>query len=153
MWAAQRQVDRLPATYHRPHGVRQLLAFYDVRTDELWGYVRCHKCWTDVLAVLKRLRARYPANERLYVILDNFAPHHRFEIQRWARKNKVVFVWTPTYASWLNKIECQFTELRRFVFHNSNYQSHTEMRTALIRFLRYHNNRNRRRKLTYLKQH
>lgn len=153
MWAQQGQVDHLPATYPRPHGVRHFLAFYDVQSDELWGYFRCHKCWKDVLTALQRLRARYPAEDRLYVILDNFAPHRRPEIRQWARKNKIVLVWTPTYASWLNKIECQFTELRRFVFHNSNYQAHTEMRIAVLKFLRYRNTRNRERKLTDLKRH
>jgi len=79
----------------------------------------------------------YPVKERIYVILDNFSPHRRAEVRRWARKNNIIFVWTPTNASWLNKIECQFTELKRFVFHNSNYKSHAEVRTAMIKFLRY----------------
>ena len=155
MWATPGQVDRLPATYTRPHGVRHWLAFYDVSTDQLWGYFRRHKCWSDTLWALKRLRAKYPVKERIYIILDNFSPHHRAEVRRWARMNKIVFVWTPTNASWLNKIECQFNELKRFVFHNSNYKSHAEVRLATIKFLRYRNTRNRKRKHkpTNLKRH
>lgn len=153
MWASQGQTDRLPATYRRPHGVRHLLAFYDVATDQLWGYLRPRKRWMEVLAALKRLRARYPVKERIYVVLDNFSPHRRGEVRRWAKHNNIVFVWTPTNASWLNKIECQFTELKRFVFHNSNYKSHQEVRVAIAKFLRYRNARNRKRKLTNLKRH
>jgi transposase len=155
MWAAQGKVDRLPASYTRPNGVRHWLAFYDVRTDQLWGYVRRRKRWSETLYALQRLRAMYPVKERVYVILDNFSPHRRLEVRRWARTSNVVFVWTPTNASWLNKIECQFTELKRFVFHNSNYTSHSEVRLAMLKFLRYRNTRNRKRKLklTNLKRH
>jgi len=155
MWAAQGKVDRLPATYTRPHGVRHWLAFYDVRTDRLWGYFCRRKRWSETLRVLQRLRAMYPVKERIYIILDNFSPHRRAEVRRWARKNNIIFVWTPTNASWLNKIECQFTELKRFVFHNSDYKSHAEVRTAMIKFLRYRYSRNKKRKLklTNLKRH
>ena len=155
MWAAQGQVDRLPATHTRPHGVRHWLAFYDVRTDRLWGYFCRRKRWSETLRVLQRLRAMYPVKERIYIILDNFSPHRRAEVRRWARKNNIIFVWTPTNASWLNKIECQFTELKRFVFHNSNHKSHAEVRTAMIKFLRYRYSRNKKRKLklTNLKRH
>lgn len=144
MWAKRRKVDRLPATYTRTKGVRQWLAFYDVRTDRLWGYFRVHKRWNDTLFALKRLRMHYPVNERIYVVLDNFSPHKRKEVRRWARANKITFVWTPTNASWLNKIECRFTELKRYVFHNSNYQAHSEVRIATNKFLRYRNSRKRK---------
>jgi len=146
-WALESEPDRLPATYRRSHGTRQLLAFYDVHEDILWGYVSKRKCWPDCLRALQRLRARYPMQERIYVVLDNFSPHRRREIRRWAKRNNMVFVWTPTNASWLNRIECQFTELKKFVFHNTYFQSHQELRIAIQRFLRYRNNRNKKRKL------
>lgn len=75
------------------------------------------------------MRARYPLHERIYVVLDNFSPHRRGEIRRWAKRNNVVFVWTPTNASWLNRIECQFTELKKFVFHNTYFRSHAERKS------------------------
>jgi transposase len=99
------------------------------------------------------MRKRYPGDERIYLILDNFSPHRRKEIRRWARKNNVTLVWTPTNASWLNRIECQFTEIKKFVFENSNHQSHKKMYIALTKFITYRNKRNKKRKLTKLKRH
>jgi transposase len=147
MWANQGKVDRLPATYTRQQGVRHWLAFYDVGTDRLWGYFCKRKRGTEVLKVLQRMRAMYPAHERIYLILDNFSPHGVKEVRRFVKKNKITLVWTPTNASWLNRIECQFTELKRFVFHNTNYKSHAEVRTATLKFLRYRHSRNKKRKL------
>ena len=94
------------------------------------------------------MRTRYALKERIYLILDNFSPHLRPEIRRWARKNNVSLVWTPTNASWLNHIEPEFTELHDFVLANSNYTSHDEMREAFIDFLKYRNNRNSKHKNT-----
>jgi transposase len=99
------------------------------------------------------MRSRYPVKERVYLILDNFSPHQRPEVRRWACNNKVSLVWTPTNASWLNHIECQFAELKDFVFRNSNYRSHHEVRLALNHFLRYRNQRNAKHKKTNLKRH
>lgn len=154
-WARQRHPDRLPATYTRRLGTQQLLAFYDLRRDRMWGYLRPHKRWADFLRVLKKMRNRYPVKERIYLVLDNFAPHRRAEVRRWARMNNVIFVWTPTNASWLNRIECQFTELKGYAFHNTYFRTHQQVRKAISRFLRYRNHRNAKRKYkkTNLKRH
>jgi transposase len=152
-WAPRAHPDRLPATYTRPHGARQWLAFLDKKKDRLWGYSSRRKRWTDVLRAFKWMRTRYPLKERIYTILDNFSPHKRPEVLRWARDNNVILVWTPTNASWINHIECQFTELKRFVFTNSDYKSHKEVTKAISDFLRYRNRRNAKHKKTNLKQH
>jgi transposase len=147
-WVRAGQPRRLPATYTRPHGTRQWLAFYDFKKDRLWGYFRIRKRWQEVLQVFKRMRARYPARDRIYLVLDNFSPHRRPEIRRWARKNKVSLVFTPTNASWLNRIEAEFTEPKEFVLSNSNYQSHQQMQREWNAFISYRNKRNSKNKKT-----
>jgi len=104
IWGVEGSPTRLPATYTRTLGTRQYLAFYDLRQDKLWGYFSIRKRWMEVLQVLKRMRAMYPSDERIYLVLDNFSPHKRAEIKLWARSNKVSLVWTATNASWLNRI-------------------------------------------------
>ena len=92
--------------------------------------------------------SHYSVKERIYLILDNFSPHHRPEIHRWAKENKVTLVWTPTNASWMNHIESQFTEPKDFVLSDSNYKSHFEMQHAWNNFIRYRNKRNSKHKIT-----
>ncbi len=152
-WAAAAHPDRLPATYTRPHGTRQWLAFLDTKKDHLWGLFKPSQTVEDVLRAFQWMRSRYPVKERIYLILDNFSPHKRLEVRRWARETNVSLLWTPTNASWLNHIECQFTELKRFVFTNSNYKSHQQVNIAIYDFLRYRNRRNAKHKKTYLKRH
>jgi transposase len=112
----------------------------------------------EVLQAMKRMRSMYPADERIYLVLDNFSPHKRIEILSWAKANKVSLVWTATNASWLNRIESQFTEMKEYTLSNSNYKSHKEIQNAIHKFTRYRNKRNKKKRLlksktTNLKRH
>jgi transposase len=110
-WFPQRYPARLRATYKRPHGVRHMLAALDLATGTLTYRIHRRKRWIELLAFFKILRARWP-DEKLYVVLDNFSPHRRREVREWCETNNVELVFTPTYASWLNWIEAEFTALR-----------------------------------------
>lgn len=138
-WRPSRSPDRLPATYTRKHGVRHWLAFYDIHANKLWGYTRPRKRSKEVLGVLKRMRWKYPPQQRIHLILDNFSPHGTPEVRRWCRHNNVHLIWTPTNASWLNPIECQFTPVKEFVIRNSNYTHHRKLDRALRKYANYRN--------------
>jgi hypothetical protein len=66
---------RRRATYTRPHGVRHLLAGYDLSTDRLYGHVKAHKTRTEFLAFARYLRSLHSPEVRIAIILDNFSPH------------------------------------------------------------------------------
>src|SRR3989304_801679 len=152
-WSNQTKPERLPATYTRKEGVRNFLSSYDLTDDKLWGYFKERKRWNDVLSVLKLIRRRYPTKERLYFVMENFSPHKRSELEIWSSRSNVEIEFTPTNASWLNRIECQFTEMKKFVFDNTNFQSHQEVKKSMYKFLGYRNRRNKKRNLINLKRH
>ena len=108
-WRRVRHPARLRATYRRLHGTRQYLAAYDVADNRLM--MRCYrrKRCREVLLFLTHIRSRYPLATRLYLVLDNFSPHRRHEVRDWAADHNVELVFTPTYASWLNRIEAIFS--------------------------------------------
>jgi len=133
--------------------VRHFLAFYDLREDRLWGYYKTRKRSKEVLSVLKKIRKQYPKDEKLYLVMDNFSPHKKNEIEKWSKQSNVKIEFTPTNASWLNRIECQFTEMKKFVFGNTDYRSHKEVKEATYKFLIYRNRRNKKRNQIKLKRH
>jgi transposase len=59
-WAREKHPDRLPATYHRYHGVRYFHGCYDLARDQLWGVLHEHKGGAHTLAALKSIRAARP---------------------------------------------------------------------------------------------
>ena len=94
-WAEQRRPDRLPATYHRTHGVRYFHGCYSVGDDRLWGVNRRKKGAANTLAALKSIRAARPDGAPIYVIMDNLSAHKGADIRRWAKKHKVELCFTP----------------------------------------------------------
>lgn len=142
-WSRSDRPRRLPATYRRLHGVRHWLAFYDVHQKRIFGYLHRRKRHQEFLGALKRLRRQYPWQQRIHLILDNFSPHRKQAVLDYCRKNNIHPIWTPTNASWLNPIECQFTHVKEFVIRGSNYRNHQELKIALNKYVTYRNRKTR----------
>ena len=136
---AETRPDRLPATYHRTHGVRYFHGCYSLGDDQLWGVIRRRKGGDHTLAALKSIRAARPDGAPIYVILDNLSANKTPAIRTWAARNKVELCFTPTNASWANPIEAQFGPLRTFVMANSDHPNHTALTRRLHAYLRWRN--------------
>lgn len=136
-WGRKGHPSRLRATYNRLMGVRHLFGALDLATGQILYRIRSRKRWQEFLAFLKMLRARY--TERLYIVVDNFSPHLKHEVATWAAANNVELVFTPTNASHLNWIECEFSALRYFVLNGSDHRSHHEQNRAIRAYLRWRN--------------
>src|SRR4051794_41708285 len=84
---------RRRATYTRPHGVRHLLAGYDLSTDRLYGPVKIRKARSEFLAFCRYLRSLHPPQGRIAIVLDNFSPHLSTRtddrVRQWAAANNV----------------------------------------------------------------
>jgi hypothetical protein len=60
----------------------------------------------------------------LYVVSDNFSPHRHAHVHTWCAANTVELVFLPTYGSWLNWIETEFSALRYFARGGIDHRSH-----------------------------
>ncbi|MGW1530332.1 IS630 family transposase [Streptomyces sp. NPDC002159] len=138
-WAEQGRPDRVPATFHRTHGVTYFHGCYSVGDDTLWGVNRRRKGTANSLAALKSIRDARPDGAPIYIILDNLSAHKGAKIRRWAKKHKVELCFTPTNASWANPIEVHFGPLRQFTLANSHHPNHTVQTRELQRYLRWRN--------------
>jgi hypothetical protein len=69
------------------------------------------------------------------------APVHprRPRVGDWAAANNVELAYTPTNASWLNRIEAQFTALRYFTLDGTDHGSHREQASMIRRYLSWRN--------------
>jgi len=134
-----KKVERHRATYSRKGGVRHLLAAYDLESDKLMGRFYARKTWVEFLDFLKWLRRRYRKGEVLHIVMDNYGPHLKAEVVAWAAKHKIKFYLTATNASWMNRIECHFTQLKEFALNNSDYRSHEDLQQAIELFLLWRN--------------
>jgi transposase len=132
-------VDRHRATYNRKGGVRHMFGACDMERDTLVGTFATHKNWITFLAFLKWLRRRFPNTEVLHIVLDNATFHGKAEVLSYAATHKIKFYRTPTNASWLNRIECHFTALKKFALDNTDYRSYEEQQAAIDHYLGWRN--------------
>jgi transposase len=134
---------RRRATYKRPHGVRHLLAGYDLSTDRLYGHVVKRKGRTEFLAFCRYLRALHPPDVRIAIVLDNFSAHLSTttdtRVADWAEANNVELAYVPFYGSWLNRIEPQFTALRYFALDGTDHATHHEQASMIRRYIAWRN--------------
>jgi transposase len=89
--------------------VRHLLAAYDLSRDRLYGHIKPRKRRGEVLTFCRYLRSLYPPGVRIGLVLDNASAHLSTRKDRrvgqWAAANNVELAYTPTNASYLNRIE------------------------------------------------
>lgn len=134
---------RRRATYKRPHGVRHLLAGYDLSRDRLYGHVVARKGRVEFLAFCRYLRSLHPLEVRIAIVLDNFSPHLSTQadtrVGDWATANNVELAYVPFYGSWLNRIEPQFTALRYFALNGTDHPSHREQASMIRRYIIWRN--------------
>jgi transposase len=134
---------RRRATFNRPHGVRHLLAGYDLSTDRLYGHIKSRKTRTEFLAFCRYLRTLHPPEVRIAIVLDNFSPHRSTKtdtrVGDWAAANNVELAFVPFYGSWHNRIEAQFTGLRYFALDGTDHNSHREQASLIRRYITWRN--------------
>jgi transposase len=134
---------RRRATYNRPHGVRHMMGAYDLNRDRLYGHIVTTKDRTAFLRFLRYIRSWYPPEVRIGIVLDNFSPHLSTKkdtrVGEWAAANNVELAYTPTYSSWLNRIEAQFQALRYFTLDGTDHASHREQASMIRRYIRWRN--------------
>jgi hypothetical protein len=131
------------ATFTRPHGVRHLLAAYDLGRDRLYGHIKAHKGRVEFLAFCRYLRSLYPPQVRIAIVLDNFSTHLSTKkdqrVGDWAVANNVELAYVPFYASWLNRIEAQFTALRYFALDGTDHEPHHKQARMIRRYIAWRN--------------
>jgi transposase len=120
-WARRGRPERHRATYNRRQGIRYLVGALDVHADYLRIRPRPRRNGASTLAFIKQIRLAYPRHTRLYWIQDGLSSHWTPDIRSFAEANNIELVPTPTYASYLNRIEATFGAIDEFVCKNTDY--------------------------------
>jgi len=139
----KRRRRRRRATFTRTHGVRHLMAAYDLEQDKIYGHIKTKKNRTTFLEFCRYLRSLYPPEIRIAIVLDNFSPHlstkRDTRVGDWAAANNVELAYVPTNASWMNRIEAQFQALRYFTLDGTDHRSHEEQNSMIRRYIIWRN--------------
>jgi transposase len=149
-WAPRQRPERQRATYHKLHGTRYVFGAYDVHEDRLRVRLRPRRRGSDNLAFMTQIRTAIPSRRRIYWIQDNLSANWTPDIRTFAAANKIELVPTPTYASYLNPVECHFFPIQEFVVNNADYLDWDAFAWALARHVTHRNGPHRDKRIRLL---
>jgi transposase len=138
-WAPRGRPERHRATFNRRHGIRYLVGALDVHADYLRIRPRPRRDGNSTLTFMKQIRLAYPRQIRIYWIQDGLSCHWTPAIRAYATNNNIELVPTPTYASYLNRIESTFGSIDEFVCKNADYLDWDAFGFALGEHVRHRN--------------
>jgi transposase len=92
-----------------------------VHADYLRIRPRPRRNGASTLTFMKQIRLANPKQIRIYWIQDGLSSHWTPDIRAYAAANNIELVPTPTYASFLNRIESTFGAIDEFVCTNADY--------------------------------
>ena len=84
------------------------------------------------------MRSLRPAHLRIAVVLATSAPTSA-TTSAWASVHNVELAFVPFYASWLNRIEAQFSALRYFCIDGTDHESHEAQGRMIRRYIAWRN--------------
>ncbi len=151
-WARRKRPGRLRATYNRRHGIRYIFGALDVHRDRLYARMRPRRAGSDVLGYMRTIRMVYPIRQKIYWIQDNLSANWTPDIRAYADANRIELIPTPTYASYLNRIESHFRPIQEFVFNNTDYPDWQTAQRALADYITYRNGRDQDRRIAALER-
>jgi transposase len=151
-WAQRERPERLRATYNRRHGVRYIFGALDVHADHLRARMRPRRTGAETLWFMRTIRHSYRSRQRIYWIQDNLSANWTPDIRGFAANHRIELVPTPTYASYLNRIEAHFRPIQEFVFNNTDYLGWDAASHALAAHVVHRNGPDRDRRVAALER-
>lgn len=129
---------RIDFEYKR-HGVVNLIAAFVVHSGAVVGECIEKNDSAAFIRFIRRIMKTFP-RKKLYLILDNGTTHRSKETKAFlARHPRLVPVFTPTHASWLNQIEIWFSLLSRQALRNVSFRSRDELRDRILQYIDVYN--------------
>jgi transposase len=138
-WARRGRPERHRATYNRRQRIRYLVGALDVHSDYLRIRPRPRRNGTSTLTFMRQIRLAHPRRIRIYSTQDGLSSHWTPQIRAFAESNNIELVPTPTYASYLNRIESTFGAIDEFVCKNADYLDWDAFEHALAEHVRHRN--------------
>ncbi len=110
-------------------GTVSLLAGIDLQTGEAIPLVSDTHNSSDYIRFLKMLDKKYPAGDKIRLVLDNLKVHKSEAVKTFLATvpDRFEFVFTPKHASWLNLVEGFFSKMTRQMLRGIRVKSKEEL--------------------------
>lgn len=118
-------------------GTLSLPAGIDLLTGEAVPYISATHKSSDFVHFLEILDAKYPAGDRIRLVLDNHSAHTSKETQEYLNSvlDRFEFIFTPTHGSWLNPVEGFFSKMTKQMMNGIRVSGKEELADRIYKYL------------------
>lgn len=132
------RVRRLDFEYKR-HGVVNLMAAFNVGNGSVIGECVDKNDSAAFIRFVRRIMEAHPTG-KIYLILDNGTTHRSKETTRFFEETpRLIPVFTPTHASWLNQVEIWFSMLSRQALRHVSFPNQEALRDRILQYIQTYN--------------
>ena len=112
-----------------------LFAALEVASGQVHAKTSERKKREDFQQFLDEVIAELPSDKNIHVILGNYSTHKRNDDWLAKYRGRVQFHFTPTSASWLNRVEIWFGRLTRKTLPGASFANKDQLRSAIEAFV------------------
>jgi transposase len=125
---------------YKRHGTTTLFAALRLLDGKVIGQCMPKHRQEEFLRFLKRIDQETPKRVDLPLIVDNHGSHKTANVQHWLGKHPRFHLhFTPTSASWLNRVEGFFSQLTNQRIRRGAFKSVKELERAIMDYIALHN--------------
>ncbi len=125
---------------YKRHGTTTLFAALNTLDGQVIGTCMSQHRHQEWLRFLRLIDAQTPTDREVHLIVDNYTTHKHPKVKRWlGRHRRFHLHFTPTSASWLNRVERFFRDLTQHRLRRGVFPSVADLESALRAHLYQHN--------------
>jgi len=122
------------------HGTTTLFAALNMLDGTVIGDCMSRHRHQEFVRFLQLIDTKTPSDLDVHLIVDNYGTHKHQRVQNWLKRHPRFHLhFTPTSSSWLNMVECWFSELTSKRIRRGSFKNVKELIMAIKQYIESHN--------------
>jgi transposase len=122
------------------HGTLSLYAALETKSGQVIASTARRHTSQEFVRFAQEVVATQPSDKEIHLIVDNLSAHKTKLVDHFlADHPNVSLHYTPFYSSWLNQVENWFSKVQRHVIARGIFESVTDLRRKLMRYIKAYN--------------
>jgi transposase len=125
---------------YKRHGTTTLFAALNTLDGTVIGDCMPRHRHQEFIRFLQLIDTKTPLDLNLHLIVDNYGTHKHQRVQRWLKRHPRFYLhFTPTSSSWLNMVECCFSQITMKRIRRGSFKNVKELVKAIKQYIESHN--------------
>jgi transposase len=122
------------------HGTTTLFAALNMLDGTVIGDCMPRHRHQEFIRFLQTINMKTPPDLDIHLIVDNYGTHKHQRVQNWIKRHPRFHLhFTPTSSSWLNVVECWFSQITAKRIRRGSFKNVKELIKAIKQYIESHN--------------